>query len=458
MSSNQNVRSRQGTRGKSGRRPWRAVRQGVGRDFGPNTAARQLRAAALTLVAAGALVQCGAGDKTGYAASCAGCNDLLGSGETRRADRLGVYGYPRPTSPWLDQFAADAVVFERASSVSYHTAESHMSLFTSVFPSVHGVANASSDKVDVLPPAIGTLAEAFRDAGYRTAGFHGGGNVAAAFGFDRGFEDYQETHTVDRAREWIESAGRDAPWFLFFHTHQVHDPYIPEAETRHLFKTAAELPIPDSPEQLERLLAEEHGEDATPPFTAVRDAFWRRVDPSRSEHVQRVSDLYDSKVRELDAMLESLVEVALRTARPTLVVITSDHGEEFQEHGRFLHDALYEELLHVPLILRHPELSAAPRRVTDRVSLIDLAPTLLELVGAPPLVAAQGRSLAPFLSSGGADGRALLAEKVHVQPSGEHRYAGAQALYLEPFKLIARGSELELYRLESEESRRPNLV
>jgi arylsulfatase A-like enzyme len=369
--------------------------------------ARRRAGAALATAAAAACLACtspapAARPEAASAYACAGCNLLLVSIDTLRADHLGCYGYERPTSPTIDRLAAASAVFENAYSVSYHTAESHMSMFTSLYPSVHRVRNSVHGTVNRLHDGVTTLAAALAAAGWRTAGFHGGGNVARSYGFDRGFETYQITTEIDPAVAWL-AAPPAEPFFLFVHNYRPHDPYTPLPPYDRLFTGDYRGRIVADRAQLDR-------EAGKAGFAAVRDAFWGRVDRTDPRDLAHLRALYDGEIRQIDAALADLFAAAAATARPTVVVLVSDHGEEFGEHGGFLHDDLYEELLRVPLILHHPRVSAG-RRVAPRVSLIDLAPTLLDVVGVPAPDQFQGESLLPVVEGRRTPG-SIYAEKI----------------------------------------------
>jgi arylsulfatase len=166
-------------------------------------------------------------------------NIIIMSVDTLRADRLGTYGHDRDTSPAVDALAAESVVFERAISQAPSTAPAHMSIFTGLTPSVHGVVNVDRQG-PALAPGIRTLPEVFRDAGYVVAGLHGGGNMDGSLGFDRGFhlwaddltsfhwtEAWQRPADLDAIRSLLALArSRGRPLFLFLHHYVCHVPYV----------------------------------------------------------------------------------------------------------------------------------------------------------------------------------------------------------------------------------------
>jgi len=299
-------------------------------------------------------------------------NVILISLDTLRADHLGCYGYQRPTSPTIDaELAGRGTLFERASAQYPGTTESHMTLLTSVYPCLHQVAG-DVEHGGTLRPDIETLAEILRAAGYATGAYTEDGWVTAERGFARGFGTFVESKslyvwaptgqaatTFAGALAWIR-LHMATPWFVFVHTYQVHDPYTPP------------------PGYLEEV-AHGHGED----------------------HASRDAALYDGEIRYTDDLLADFLARldTLGANDHTLVVLVADHGEHFGEHGGlFLHGiSLFEELLHVPLILRAPGLIPAGKRIAQNVGLIDVAPTVLDLVGLPAPGWMQGRSLVPLL-------------------------------------------------------------
>ena len=372
--------------------------------------------------------------------SCEGCNVLLISIDTLRADHLGTYGYSRDTSPAIDALASQSVVFENAYSTSYHTAESHMSVFTSLYPSVHGVRNSRGKTGQVLSTAVSTLPEILKAHGYATAGFHGGGNVSGFYGFSRGFERYVRTDEIGEALAWIQEMG-ERPFFAFVHTYHVHDPYTPEPPYDSLFAADYDGSIAADRETL--LSWTQDGS-----FNQLRDVFWDQVDGSNPEDVEHLKALYDAQIREIDDRIGELVSAVLEADERTLVVLISDHGEEFQEHGKFLHDQLYEELLRVPLMVRFP--TARAERIEERVSLIDLAPTLLDLLGIEAHRQFQGSTLLPVIEQ--RENRPLVyGEKVVGSSWGEEAAEETgrgirAALIADDWKLISTRAR-ELYYL-----------
>ncbi len=309
---------------------------------------------------------------------------VLISLDTLRADRLGAYGYARPTSPFLDSLAARGTLFEHAYAPYPSTLVAHASLFTGLSPDEHGVRPPSG----VLPSDAPTVPELLSAAGFRTSGHTEGGFVAGGFGFARGFERFTDTayeqdadleRTLSRGLDFLETLEPGARFFLFLHSYSVHDPYDPPRGVERF--DPAPPPAPDSSgERLRR-----HNDGSAPLPTAV---------------VARMSDRYDASVRYADEQLESFFAEAdaLGAWDDSVLVVTSDHGEEFLEHERVGHTQAYPENLRVPLLLvdfrRAGGADAVPgTRVREPVDLADLAPTLLELARVEPPARLAGRSL-----------------------------------------------------------------
>lgn len=346
-------------------------------------------------------------------------NIVLISIDTLRADRVGAYDRTRETTPNLDRLAREGVVFDGAYSNASWTLPAHASMLTGLEPFAHGAIREQ----DRLASGIETLAERLRQAGYDTQAWVGTdpfGYVGAAFGFAAGFEQYRHYphperfrssviaravdgeilrttgRNVGNARAEIDSvvrwlrASRGAPFFLFLHFYDVHSktavlPYEAPPPFRDRF----------CPGQADGLAACREGRCATDRLIAMSSG---SEPPFRDEELEIVQCLYDGGVAFVDHELGRLFfELdAQGLAETTVVVVTSDHGEAFFEHGAPLHTTLHEEVVRVPLIVRAPG-GAAGKRAGGLVTLADVAPTLLELAGLEPGKELQGRSLAAVL-------------------------------------------------------------
>lgn len=316
---------------------------------------------------------------------------ILISVDTLRADHLGAYGYERDTSPFLDSLAARGVLFENAFVQLPGTLPSHMSMLTGLYPEEHGVYPPDG----ILSPEIPLLAERLHAAGLRTAGHSEGGYMHGSYGFSRGFDDWSDEalliesdaeRTFARGTEFLRSLEPSDKFFLLLHTYGVHDPYFPlDRHSKYDQQKYNSLywdgPAPDV------FLA-------TGPNLGAYNRGELELGPGGLEYFKA---RYDGAINYVDDVIRDFFGVLeeLGLGDDVTVIITSDHGEEFLEHGKFTHVQTYPETLHVPLIVVRPGLEA--RRVEQVVESIDITPTLLELAGLP-LPPVSGESLVPLLT------------------------------------------------------------
>jgi arylsulfatase A-like enzyme len=339
-------------------------------------------------------------------------NLLLITVDTLRADRLGAWGHDEPTSPSLDAFARDAVRFRNARSTSSWTLPSLASLLTSLHASTLAIWNYQSSLAD----SFTTLAERLGDQDFRTAGVGSHTFLAERFGLQQGFDDFDDelvleslsaSHkaissdlVTDRALAYLDAQPPDGPrWFLWVHYFDPHRPYLTHPGISEAFGT-------ETPEQ------RYHGEIA---FTD----------------------------REIGRLLDGLADFGL--ADDTLVIFTSDHGEEFGEHGWTGHGKhLYREIVDVPLLVRAPGI--APREVNELVSLVDVPPTTLDLLGLPVPEGLAGQSLMP----------AMLGEALASEPAiAETRLFGQwDSIEQDSWRLLRLegGGRFQLFDRESDPS------
>lgn len=359
-------------------------------------------------------------------AECKDCNVILISLDTLRADALGAYGSDFGSSPSIDRAAKKGFVFLNAFSPVPSTIPSHMSVFSGLYPSRHGVLHAwMPGKMRSPHP---TLAEILSDLGYRTAWVW-----VAPFpsedpmveirhvGFGRGFETFineavsQGTGTLT-AFSWLEKNASE-PFFLFLHNYRMHDPYAPSRRSMRLFFNKLHRKKYMTSEDLNQKLSEAIERDPSLVFStrtasgvmmryhrlyALRDRemFWRQFnlrDPMQQEDLKT---LYAANLRDVDEWFAGLIRKLedLKILDKTILVLMSDHGEEFWEHGRFSHSQLYVETLHVPLIFIFPK--GRGRSIPDVVSGVDIYPTILEILGIGIPETVQGMSLKTLMEGG----------------------------------------------------------
>jgi arylsulfatase A-like enzyme/Flp pilus assembly protein TadD len=373
-------------------------------------------AAAVAVAAFGRAPWRAAGEAPGRAR---GIDVLLVSIDTLRADALGAYGRSDAGTPWADRLAREGVRFETARAHNVVTLPSHASLLSGRLPLAHGVRDNSGFR---FPKDVDTLATVLGAHGYRTGAFVSAFVLDSRFGLDRGFGVYDDTvrgtgargafvvperpgsETVAAAVRWLE-AGGDTPSFLFLHLYEPHAPYEPPEPFASRF--------PDSPYQGE---------------VAAADSA-------------------------LEPLLRPLVEGKAR--RRTLVVLTSDHGEGLGDHGEETHGIFaYETTLRVPLVLHAPGL-LGPRVVTDAARLVDVMPTVLDLLGIDTPGPIDGRSLLPLAAGRGLPGADTYFEALSA--SLDRGWAPLHGVVAGPLKYIDLPMP-ELYDLERDPGEGTNLA
>ncbi|MEM9556419.1 MAG: sulfatase [Acidobacteriota bacterium] len=352
------------------------------------TPARSPRRRGAGLLALGALLAL-------TAVSCAPTSTppdvLVLSLDTVRPDRLGVYGWPRPTSPRLDALAEGAVVFEQAMAPTSLTAPSHSTLFTGLQPWRHGTLRNGQPLAATVP----VLAEVFAAAGWRTAAFVSGFPMTRDLsGLERGFGHYDDaiehlrrpgTETVDAALAWLAdnaTGDQDTPRFLFVHLYDAHGPYEPPAELAALFESDTRGPWVEHHHQLPQ--------------------YQRQKDPRTGGIVTDLRfylDRYEAAIRHVDTLVDRLLDAV--DLEHTIVLVVSDHGETLLERNAPIDHGsrLFREQLHIVGLLAAPSLE--PGRIEPMVGLADFAPTLLELVALDPALLGEpldGRSLLPLIT------------------------------------------------------------
>lgn len=303
-------------------------------------------------------------------------NVILISIDTLRADHLTTHGYRHDTAPFIDRtFGSMGTVFSGCVAAATTTAPSHMSIFTGLQPCVHGITTG----METLPESFATLAEIMRNSNVETGAITENAWLSVKHGFARGFNTYVENksaklmvpvgqvdRTFSRARDWLE-VNHTKPFFLFLHTYQVHDPYFPPTRYAEMF-----------PEHQSGMINEQS-----------------------PQHLRWLAN-YDREIRytddELSLLFDKIRELGLESN--TVVILTSDHGEEFLEHGYLKHGAhLYEEVLRVPLMFWG---AGIPEGVGfhGAAAHIDIMPTILDLAGVDQILEIQGKSLAQGIRNG----------------------------------------------------------
>jgi arylsulfatase A-like enzyme len=324
-----------------------------------------------------------------YKKGSTGNNIILISLDTLRADHLGCYGYERETSPAIDTLAEDSALFLNTYSSSPWTLSSHVSLLTSLNPMRHGV-HYENEKMD---SSLVTLADLLRQEGFACSAFTGGGFVNSVYGFSKGFDSYGQSSRGIRQKdsaEWICASvldwiddHRDRDFFLFIHTYQPHNPFSSPPPFNSFF-----LDEDDRWDEIDML-----------EYVGGKKGIFKKL-PDRER--RNIVNLYDGEIRYTDAkligpLMERLKELGIYDS--SLIILTSDHGEEFYDHNGWEHGhTLYDELLKVPLIIKLPESQFAKTRISTIVRLIDVMPTILDEQGISVSgLDLDGKSLVPVL-------------------------------------------------------------
>ncbi len=339
-------------------------------------------------------------------------NLLVVTLDTLRADHVGSYGYAAARTPWLDGLAARGLRFARAATVVPLTLPAHASLFTGSFPARHAVRDNGGY---YLGEEHATLAEVLKARGLRTGGFVSAFVLDSRWGIDQGFGRYFDEfdlarfekqagmdaiqrpghETVDEALRWL-AAEREQPFFLWVHLYDPHTPYAAPREY------AAQFP-------------------------------------------RTLVGAYDAEIAAADTQLGRLMSALEADGRlgRTVVAVLGDHGEMLGEHGELTHGFfVYDAAVRIPLVVAAPGI--APRMVTDQVRIVDVMPTLLELLGVPAPPAVQGMSLLPLARG---ERLNLMALSESWFPRFHYGWSELQAIQDERFKLIS-APRRELYDLE----------
>ena len=353
-------------------------------------------------------------------------NILLISLDACRADMLSAYGYPKDTSPFLKELAARGVRFTRAYVNTHGTPPSHATLFSGLYQETHHVYY-EKHHLGKVPAHVALLPEILKKNGYTTIGVADGGYVTKAEGFDRGFETFVSSRTlvrtgVDRALELVRRIHPfKKPVFLFFHTYQIHSPYDPPPAYRDMFGPYTSRYVDRGRELLGKITSGSYA--------------------PKKEDIELLLGLYAGEIRLTDDELRRLFAELdkLDFFENCLIVVWSDHGEEFGDHGGFLHaNKMYEELIHIPLIMAG---SRVPKGVERNalVSTVDVAPTILAHAGLKAPSPMEGIDLL---------GPSAEANRVVFSQYGRQRYAVVKYHW----KLIrtTASKSVELYNLRQD--------
>jgi arylsulfatase A-like enzyme len=372
---------------------------------------------------------------------CHGCNVILISVDTLRADHLSCYDYERTTSPEICKFFSSGIMFTQAISQSGWTAPAHASMFTGLYPGKHGVSYGPR-----IPRLTGhdTIFSLLRSQGYYAVALHGGGYVRPVI--DRSDLDVDRRAELrsDLAALFDEALvgnTESKPFFLFLHGYDMHTPYSPRSN--YFLPVNRELSARASQNEFCRY------EDLPDRSRRLRpDSV-----PENREVQQYIEALYDSEIREVDESLGRFFEHLQQSGLldDTIVILTSDHGEEFWDHGSCEHvKTVYNELLRVPLFLRIP---ASPARIqrSPVAASISILPTVLDALALPIPSGLDGESLLD------ANPRMIFSES-QFHYDGEHRRHFSVVKDNLKLMLDPNHGTAELYDLDADRRERQNLL
>lgn len=301
-----------------------------------------------------------------------------------QANHVHSLGYEKPTTPFFDELSKKGVLFENAISPASWTVPTYLSVFTSTFPSEHGMTNRyvkfeKDEKVlsnfTKTRPELKTIAQILKDRGYKTAGFTGDSGLSSVLGYNAGFDEYTDDvpfggldNSDQKSNSWVQSLRPDEKFFLFIHGYDCHGQF--NVGDSYNGKWTAENKVETfKGTSQEQAKIRETGLAKQPVVLSPKEInFWR--------------SWYDSKIFDADNRLKKIYS-ELETKgllKNTIVVIFSDHGTEFMEHGKFDHGhTLYDELIHVPLLII-PPWKTTGKKIKEQVSTLDVLPTVLDLL------------------------------------------------------------------------------
>lgn len=328
-------------------------------------------------------------------------NVILIGIDTCRKDHMSCFGYEIDTTPNLKAFAQNCVLFTNAISQSPWTLPSFASLFTSTYPSVHRArGKAEGNKFYPIIKGLNSGVEILSSSGFKTKAYINGPYLAPAFGISKGFDDYDYAHgsnekirradeTVNSALEWIEENSEEQ-FFLFLHLFDPHLNYDP---------------LKKNLQRLMKLAGFEYSGKLKSPFFQLKEVRNHKLLLSE-EDWKFIQFLYDAEILAVDESIGKLIRFLKSNGLydKSIIIVLSDHGEEFMDHGGFEHGhTLYDELIHVPLMIKMPYSLRAGERITHQVRLIDIMPTILEILDMDIPGSFQGESLLRLIEEGKAD-------------------------------------------------------
>lgn len=319
---------------------------------------------------------------------CKDCNLIIISLSNISAEHMSLYGYERLTSPNLDKWAKDAIVFKNAFTHASWTLPVAVSLFSSLYPYTHQVTDRYVN--NILDKNIKTLPEILKDNGYKTAAFTGGLDYSSGFGHIRGFEEFKQpknlniwptdiagfSSSLEKASKWLNNNSGDK-FFLFLHGYDAHCPFDPPKKFKGVFSNAEGKNI--TIDNTICLRGYKNSEDEN--YEAYYFKKGQQKVVLTQDDIDYLKDLYDEEILSVDEIVSNFLNnLDKKILDKTIIVIFSDHGEMFAKHGRFgragtTRGTLYDDVLHIPLIIKIPQKGS--KTINGLVQIIDIMPTLL---------------------------------------------------------------------------------
>jgi arylsulfatase A-like enzyme len=425
-------------------------------------------------------------------------------------DHMSLYGYHRDTTPNINAFAREGMVFQNFFSPASWTLPAGMSLFTSLYPFSHQVINrvypGAELSRDALSPAVVTLIDILKNNGYFTTAFTGGFDYRGRFGLIERFDNASQSQkpsellqgaidarlleerrfgsiavSLMKAREWLNKLPESKKFFMFVQGYDTHCPFNPQGEFDRYFVDFDTSDITVDPFHCYR------GFDDGDPVVAFNslpnDSTSSSAPALKKEYSGRVLSLkemdfleaqYDAEIRYVDHVLGYFLQFLKdrQMLEKTIVILLSEHGELFAKHGRFgragtIRGTHYDEVIHVPLIIRHPALPSG--QTSELTQIIDVMPTVLDFLKIPIPASAQGKSLLPLIQEGRPVQQEVYGGSIYGQTRDKitNRKSVNEFIRTKEYKLIheelydAKGKVedvYELYHVASDKYEETNLI
>ncbi len=394
-----------------------------------------------------------------------------------RADHLGAYGYAQKTSPFFDRWCKQGALFEHVTSQSSWTKTSMASLLSGL--------EAETVQVflyeDTLPEEVDTLAEILSRHGYQTGYVQTNPWLLDKFGFHQGYDDYAQLGpdtenwpekkvayrawaVNEQARIWLSGRDRERPFFLYLHYMDVHSPYIPPPPHNRLFDPEFPRELRDYIFSLKFLY-----DDLT--FSPLAEKLFEKLKKDQ-DMLSHLISLYDGEIHYFDQEFEKLIAYLEKMGllENTLIVLASDHGEQFLEHGKLRHaNSLYREELEVPLVFSLPRRVPPGKRIAQHVRNLDILPTILDILRIKHDLRLAGRTLTPFFKGQAYSGKGQMVpafsglkmindtRQKSARPRDDLDYASIRYREWVLIRDRIKGSE-ELYNLTQDSGEKHDLV